>query len=209
MTDPDKSNLPDPIVLRIRKLYPQPFFLAATSTLALLASFCCCMLTPWFLGFQRQEGRAGANDAVARITDWTLPESFVGQQGIIIDNMLMQTDFAVFKHKQGRGYLAVAQMHSKLGPNAERHEFAQRLFEMFVPDLRKIDVRQQETLKLTIRQKTAEFEIAQGEDRASTTRYRHVTGTFQGKRDEVVLILQCEEEFMTAEEISRFLNSIH
>lgn len=209
MTDFDKSNTRAGIVVRLRNLIQKPFLLAAASSLTLLGTFCCCGLLPWITGFQKLEGPAAANEAAALITDWTLPERFAGQQGLLMDNFLIQSEIAVFRDKQGRGNLAIAQLHRKWGPLAEKSEFAEQLFEMIIPELKKIDDSQKETLKPTIREKPAEFEISQGEDRASTTRYRQVTGTFQGKRDKVLLILQIEEDFMTDADITAFIESIH
>jgi hypothetical protein len=43
---------------------------------------------------------------------------------------------------------------------------------------------------------------------SSTTRFRRVVGEFKGKLDSTVLILECEQEFLTVEELDAFLKSI-
>jgi hypothetical protein len=201
-----------PIILPTSAPKQKRFRLLSIITIA--ASCCfftcagCCFLTVLFFRPQEVDTPAGAIDVAARITDWTLPDNFVGKSGVTLDNMILRIEIARFSQQQGRGSLIVAQAHSKLMPFSGQRQQLQDLVEKFVPELKKVDLKQPGSRTMSIRTKPAEFEIGTGEDRASTTRYRQVMGHFRGKGDEAVLILQCEEESITEEAIDEFLNSI-
>ena len=125
-----------------------------------------------------------------------------------MDNMLMRIDIARFAHREGRGILIVGQLHSKLMPYVQQQAQLQDFMEKIAPELKMIDLNDHATRTLVIRGVPSQFETGLGEDRASTSKYRQVTGHFRGKLDNAVLILQCEEGFITEQEIDDFLNSI-
>ena len=71
-----------------------------------------------------------------------------------------------------------------------------------------IEAKQSEVRKLTVRGAEAEFEIVTGEDRASTTKMRQVTGMFRGQEGNVLLILQAEVEQLTEDAIDALFVSL-
>ena len=125
-----------------------------------------------------------------------------------MDNLIMRIDIARFIHREGRGILVVGQMHLKMLPYSQQQSQLKEFVEKIAPELKMIDLSEQSTRTLDIRGVPSQFEIGLGEDRASTTKYRQVTGKFRGKLDDAVLILQCEDGFLTDQEIEDFLNSI-
>ncbi len=168
----------------------------------------CCVLT-MFLFFPHVDAtREGAETAASKITDWKLPESFEGKSGVTIDNMFMRFDIALYAHREGRGVLIIEQLHTNLMTYEQKQTYLKDTIERISPELKKIDLNEHETRTLVIREVPSQFEIGRGEDRASTTKYRQVTGHFRGKLDDAVLILQGEEGFLTDQEIDEFLNSI-
>ena len=172
----------------------------------------CCFLTSILLNVRGFEGIEGATEVANRITDWTLPGEFVGVSGMTIDNALFRIDLAKFSQKEGRGELVVCQGHFHLmygSSSAQQMEqMRENMIEKYVPELRKIDLADRENQTESIRGLPANFELSHGEDRASTTKLRQAKGHFRGKVDDVLLILQCEDGFITDEVVKEFLNSI-
>ena len=168
----------------------------------------CCFLTFFLFRPQVVDTTEGAEAAASMITDWKIPETFEGKSGVTMDNMLMRIDIARFVHREGRGILIVGQLHSKLMPYIQQQAQLQDFIEKIAPELKMIDLNDHTTRTLVIRGVPSQFETGLGEDRASTTKYRQVTGHFRGKLDNAVLILQCEEGFISEQEIDDFLNSI-
>lgn len=168
----------------------------------------CCFLTSFLLRSQELPGPAGAERVAAGITEWTLPRDFSGTSGILINNMMLRLDIAKFDQKKGRGTLSLAQLQSKLLPVPDQAARTLELVQQNVLELRKIAIEERESRTLTIRNLPATFELVRGEDRASTTKYRQIIGSFRGKVDDVVLILQYEDGFLTDQEVDDFLKSI-
>ena len=168
----------------------------------------CCVLSFLLLRPQVVETAEGADAAASIITDWKVPETFEGKSGVTMDNILMRIDIASFIQREGRGILLVGQMHIKMMPSSQQQSQLKEFMEKIAPELKMIDLSEHSTRTLEIRGVPSQFEIGLGEDRGSTTKYRQVTGKFRGKLDDAVLILQCEEGFLTDQEIDDFLNSI-
>ena len=168
----------------------------------------CCFISFFLLRPQVTDTTEGAEAAASMITDWKIPETFEGKSGVTMDNMVMRIDIARFVHREGRGILIVGQMHLKTFPYSQQQSQLQDFMEKISPELKMIDLNEHVTRTLVIRGVPSQFDIGLGEDRASTTKYRQVTGKFRGKLDDSVLILQCEEGFFTEQEIDDFLNSI-
>ena len=183
--------------------------LAIVSCCGFIACAGCCFLTSIFFGPKNFDTPAGAEQVAVQITDWTLPNNFVGKSGAVMDNFLMRFEIARFAQQHGRGKLILAQLHYKLLPGADLHTQLQEIVENLVPDLKKIDVSESESRSPTINRVASKFEVIRGEDLATTTKYRRVIGHFRGKLDNSIVILECEEEFLTEQEIDDFIKSIH
>ena len=168
----------------------------------------CCFLLSYLIRNQVVETPDEVAGVVSNITEWNPPESFEGKSGVTLDLKLMRFDIARFVHREGRGVLIIGQLHSIPKPNSDQLSQLKGFMEQIAPELKKIDLNEQENRTLVIRGIPSQFEIGTGEDRASTTKFRQVTGTFRGKLDDSVLIFQCEERFITEQEIDDFLNSI-
>jgi hypothetical protein len=169
----------------------------------------CCVLGVFLFGPKNVDTPAGAERVAEQITNLTVPKSFSGKSGITLDNFVFRLEIARFNQSQGRGVLIIGQMYNKWAPGADLHPQLQEFMERLAPDLRKIDAKESETRTRTINVSPAKFEIARGEDRATTTRYRRVIGRFKGKIGNALVILECEDEFLTEQEIDDFVNSIH
>ena len=174
-----------------------------------LACTGCCILGIVLLGPKNVDTPEGAENVAVQITNWTVPKSFSGKSGITLDNFFLRLEIARFTHKQGRGVLILGQLHSKWAPGADLQPQLQEFVEKLAPDLKKIDAKDSETRSRTVNLSPAKFEISRGEDRATTTLIRKVVGRFKGKIDQALVILECEDEFITDQEIDEFINSIH
>jgi hypothetical protein len=169
----------------------------------------CCVLTMALLGPKNFDTPEGAEKVAADILSWTLPKNFAGKSAAVMDNFLMRFEVARFVQKQGRGNLVLGQLHYKWMPGTDLHLHLLEIVEKIAPDLKKIDVAESETRSPMINGAKAQFEIQKGEDRATTTRYRRVIGHFQQRLNTVIVILECEEEFLADEDLEDFINSIH
>lgn len=169
----------------------------------------CCLLGMVLLGPRNFETAEGAQQVAEQITTWTLPPNFVGKSGATMDNSLLRFDVARFAQKQGRGNLIVGQFHNKLMPTADLQSQLQDVMEKLAPDLKKIDLAESVTRNRMIDGRPAKFQIGHGEDRATTTRYKQVIGYFRGKLNNAILILECEDDFLTDQEVEDFIDSIH
>lgn len=171
----------------------------------------CCGLGMFVFGPKTYDTPEGAVLVAEQITNLTIPESFVGKSAHTLDNFFFRLDIATFVHRRGRGNLVLGQLHHKWIPGAETQTQLQEFVEKLTPNLKKLDLIASEnvTRTSTINSAPAKFEIGRGEDRATTTRYRRVLGRFKGKLDQTIMIVECEEEFLSDQEIDDLINSIH
>lgn len=208
MSDSSDSNFNQPIRGVRRRGVRLMSILSIGSSCLLFGCAGCCFLATLLIRSQVVDTPGGADEAAARITDWTLPTGFIGKSGATIDNAVFRFDIARFANQQGRGHLVLAQFQWKWMQLPDLQERAKDLIDKNAPELKKINVEEQETRIMTIRNLPAEFQIGRGEDRASTTKYRQVLGQFRGKRDNAFLILQYEDELLTDEDTNEFLKTI-
>lgn len=207
MQEPDQPTAP-PRLSPLRRLVRFPFFFTILSMAMFFSCLGTCVLAKYLFGIDQPTGADGTNKVAERIADWTLPQDFQGKHAVTIDNMAMQFDLAIFRHKQGRGTMVVAQMHWKSDPPKNVPDFAQQFIDLFAQELKRIDITETQKKTMTIREAPAEFEVGIGEDRASTTKFRQVTGKFRGKVGDASLILQGEEDFLSSQQVEDFLNSL-
>ncbi len=208
MPDSELPIVDPPTPARKQGLQRVLSIVAITSCCGFFACGGCCFLTMILFRAQTDDTTAGANAVASQIIDWTPPSSFSGKSSATMDNVLFRFDSAKFAHQQGRGVLVLGQFHWKLASNVEPQSPLQDFTQKLAPELKKIELDQRESRTLSIRGRPAEFQIGRGEDLASTTRWCQVIGRFQGKEDHVILILQCEDGFLTDEEIDDFVKSI-
>lgn len=205
----DEPTEPAPPVIYRRRLYVRPYFFSILSSVILISCIGCCLFSRFLMGFGQFDGAAGADKVAARITDWTPPKNFVGKQGVIFDNFAMQFDIALYQHEEGRGMLVIAQFHPKINYSvSDKRLMMQQFVELLAPDLKNLDLSSTESKERVIREKPAKFEIGLGDDRATRTYMRQVTGDFRGKVDDAMLILQGEEAFLDEKQIEEFVQSI-
>lgn len=206
-TPMSKSPTPSPVPkTRLQRILSITAILFGCSFFACAG---CCLLGMVLLGPKNFDTAEGAQQVAEQITTWTLPQNFTGKSGATMDNYLMRFDVARFVQKQGRGNLVVGQFHYKLLPTADLQLQLKDIMEKLNPDLKKIDLAESETKTRPINGGIAKFQIGQGEDRATTTRYKQLIGQFRGKLNNAIVILECEEGFLTDQEINDFIDSIH
>ncbi len=200
--------LPVPKSAAQRRLPNRLYILVMIWCCGIFAFQGCCFLSRLLLGPKLINTPAGAEEVAVQITDWTPPANFVGKAGSTMDNWVFRFDVAQFVQKEERGSLIIGQMHYKWFSGIPLHAQIQEQLENLTPNFKKLDVSHSEVRTLTINRAPATFRIEEGEDMSSTTRFRRVVGEFKGKLDSTVLILECEQEFLTVEELDAFLKSI-
>ena len=208
MQEPVQPSIAPPRLSLLRRLVRYPFFFTILSMFLFFSCLSSCVLLKYLFGIEQPTGAEGTAQVAERIAEWTLPDDFEGKHAVTIDNFAMQFDLAIYKHKQGRGALVVAQMHWKSEPPKNVPDFAQQFIDLFAQELKRLDLSETEKKTFTIRESPAEFEIGRGEDRATVTKYRQVTGKFRGKAGDASLILQAEDGYLSDEQIEQFLKSI-
>ena len=208
MPDSNESKDNQPVSIPKRRPIRLLSVISIMSSSLIFACAGCCYLTVFLFGPLRVDGPEQTNQLASRITDWTLPADFSGKSGSRMKNALFRFDIAMFKQKQGRGTLVVAEFYSKVLPAPDRVKGTMDFMRQNTPELKKIDVEERKFLTLTVRDLPAKFELSHGEDRASTTKYHQVIGNFRGKSDDAALILQYEDGVLTDKDIDDFLKSI-
>jgi hypothetical protein len=192
---------------RIRSFRPwSAIFFAMSVALCSCAGF--CMLTAAFIRPKVGETSEVAAQAAAKITDWTLPQNFEGKSGLEFDSPIISLYMAKFAQKEGRGQLILGQVQNKIFVFQDQKEQLGQLIEKQAPELKTLNATERRVEKRTIRNLPAEFSIEVGYDLASTTKMMQIKGYFRGKRDESILILQCENGILSDQEIEEFLQSI-
>lgn len=174
--------------------------------------FCCVPVVAlqFLFGPDVTEKPEGVSAIAQKIAPLTIPPKFSGIHGRTADNMLLMAHLARFDHEEGRGRLVIGEFHMRspnIGPEFDAN-FLQRLIDEVNPGMRTIETKQSREKVVTIHGQNAKFEIAEGEDVASTTRLKQVTGTFKGPSGEAQLVLQAEFEFVTDEAIDALIDSL-
>lgn len=206
---PDSAELKNPnLDPARRRLARRPFVFAIASSSILIATAGCCFLTAWLFGPRIVESPKEVVQIASQITDWTLPDGFCVKMGLKYDFFFAKFNVAKFQNQQGRGLLIVGELKLDLPKHQNQDSQIREVIERNSPELKKINLDHRETRTLTVRGLPAVFEIGSGESHASTTRYRQVIGHFRGKSDDAILILQCEEDVLSDEQIDQFLKSI-
>lgn len=167
-----------------------------------------CFLTTLLLSPQKTETAEAAIRVAAQITDLNVPSGFQGKLGVTMDNVAVKFELAKFIQQQGRGNLTIAQLQSVGQAFAGKQNPLRQMVENLSPELKTLKVDQSRAETMTIRNLPAVFKIEVGEDVASTTRWLEISGVFRGKRDDALLILQCEDGILTDQDIEQFLKSI-
>lgn len=143
-----------------------------------------------------------------RIAAVRVPPLFQPVWGWEADNSLIWVQMARFDHRDGRGLMLIGEFHVRPVFNPTEQLQLRKLLEDSSPDLRLISPKDTEQRKLSVRGTETEFEIVTGEDRASTTKMRQVSGMFPGHKGTAMLILQAEEDCLSEEAITELLNSL-
>lgn len=143
-----------------------------------------------------------------RMASLHLPPEFQPTWGWAADHSLFWLQIARFDHRDKRGLLLIGELHIRPMPNPHELAQLQQLMEDSSPELRLINPMQVESRTLTIRGADAKFEIVNGEDRASTTKMRQVTGTFKGREGTVLLLLQSEADQLPDAAIEELLTAL-
>ena len=148
-------------------------------------------------------------EAIARqMAPLRVPPQFQPAWGWEADNSLVWFQVARFDHSAGRGRLVVGELHVRPVTHPQEVDQLRELLKNASPDLRSIDSTQTRERKLTIRGREATFEIVDGEDRASSTKLRQVTGSFSGHEATALLILQAEADYLSDAAIEDLLKSL-
>ena len=148
-------------------------------------------------------------EAIAqRVAPLRVPPQFRPAWGWEADHSVAWIQIARFDQSAGRGLLLIGELHVRPVTNPQEVDQLRNLLENSSPELRLISPKQTQERKLTIRGREAKFEIIDGEDRASTTRLRQVTGSFPGHEATALLILQAEAGYLSDEAIDDLLKSL-
>lgn len=148
-------------------------------------------------------------EAIARrVAPLRVPPQFQPAWGWEADHSVAWIQIARFDQSAGRGLLLIGELHVRPVTNPQEVDQLRNLLENSAPELRLIASKQKQERKVIIRGRESKFEIIDGEDRASTTKLRQVTGSFPGHEATAILILQAEEGYLPDEAIEDLLKSL-
>ena len=213
MNPPERSDPPAPRLPRRRRTLQSrlTIIFAVLSTAALV---CCCvplLVLQFAFGLDETKEPAEILAVAQKIAPLVLPAKFQGTLARSADNSLFEVYVARFDHREGRGRLVIGQMHMKFRPPGfedQDSKLLQKAIDGLSPGLRLPDVKQTQKRTLKFRGGNITFEIVEGEDRASTTRLKQVSGSFTGPSGAFQLILQAETDYLTDEAIEALLQSL-
>jgi len=143
-----------------------------------------------------------------RVAPLRVPPQVHPPWGWEADHSLAGIQIARFDHNAARGLLLIGELHVRPVSNPQEVAQLRNLLENSSPDMRSIAPKQTRDRKLTIRGRESKFEIVDGEDRASTTKLRQVTGSFPGHEATAILVLQAEAGYLSDEAIEDLLKSL-
>ena len=213
MNPPEWSDAPIPKRPARRKTLQSrlTMIFAVISTMTFV---CCCvplLVLQFAFGPDETTESAKVLAVAQKIAPLVLPEKFQGNLARSADNSLFQVYVARFDHTEGRGRLVIGQFHMKVMPPGYEDQDSvqlQKVVDGLFPGLRLLDVKRTQERTLNFQGGKITFEIVEGEDRASTTRLKQVSGSFTGSRGAFQLILQAEADFLTDEAIESMLQSL-
>lgn len=202
---------PPQVVVRFRRRSRVPRWLAIFGVILAAGTLMCCIgfvSLGLIFGPSMTETPAEVQAIANRIAPLRVPPQFEPVEGWAADNSLAWVQIARFQQKDHRGLLMIGELH--LRPFTVKYDPAQfrEFLESATPGLRLIDAAETSKRTLTIHGQPAKFDVVSGEDRASTTKLRQVTGTFMGRVGTVVVILQAEPESLSDQAINDFLTSL-
>jgi len=184
---------------------------AVVSTAVLV---CCCvplLVLQFAFGPDEVKEPAQVLAVAQKIAPLVLPAKFQGTLARSADNSLFQAAIARFDHSERRGRMVIGQLQIKIKPPGTEDQESiqlQQAVDGLFPGLRLLDVKQTREKTLKFHGGKVTFEIIEGEDRASTTRLKQVSGTFTGPAGAFQLILQAESDHLTDEAIEALLQSL-
>ena len=173
--------------------------------------FCCVPMVALQVAFGPVEIKEPTSvEAVARqIAPLVVPPKFQGTIARTADNSLLEVRVVRFDQTEGRGRLVIGRLHMKAMPPGNEHDvkLLQQVVDQLFPGLRLIDAKPRQQV-LKIQGEKVTFEILEGEDRASTTRLKQVSGTGNGPAGAFQFLLQAESDFITDDAIEALLQSL-
>lgn len=151
---------------------------------------------------------AKIEEIARRMAPLRVPPQFQPAWGCEADNALAWIQIARFDQSAGRGLLLLGELHVRPMQNPHDVEQLRSLLENSSPNRRLIAPKQTRERTVTIRGRESKFEIVDGEDRASTTKQRQVTGSFPGHEATALLFLQAEPDYLSDAAIEDLLTSL-
>ena len=213
MTESDFSNRTSPefAVRRGAARWVRRLFLfGVVSTASVLLCCVATVVVRAVFGPTHTVVAAEVTQIAHRIVPIRIPPGFEGAEGLSGDSSVFWLQIARFDQQEGRGLIVIGEMRIRPLPKKDEYDHPQlvKLLDELAPNLRLLDVKQSREESVTIRGEKVTFKIEEGEDRASTTRLRQVTGSFPGHEGRASLIVQAEEGYLSDQTVEDVLQSL-
>ncbi len=171
----------------------------------------CCGGLGWFIwGFIPKFASTPADVAALgqQVMQINIPEEFVGETGMSIDNWLIAMKFANYRHKAGKGALLIGSMQVKFGELSDQQaDFKARASEQS-EDEPKLEIKQTEERQFTIRGKRVTFQFSEADEVGTDKKFRLVTGELEAPGRITILQLTLEEEAYDVDAVVKMIESI-
>lgn len=195
----------------VRRRFPSRLTMGFAVLSSVVLVFCCVPMVILQIMLGPKEIHEPA-DVVAQALDIApvvLPANFQGTIARRTEGSLLQLVIARLDHEEGRGRLILGRCRMSASDAGNELEtlLLQNMVDNLYPGQRSIDAKPQ-TRTVNSPSGPLEFEYLEGEDRASVTRLKQISGVFHGPQGTLQVLLQAEAEFVSDESINELIHSV-
>ncbi len=186
-------------------------FVLILGTLGFLTIIVCCGGFAWLVwGFLPRAATTPSEVAEVgqKIMKFELPPDFIGESAATVDNPLLATRFATFRHKDGKGTLRLGALWVKLADFTKQRVDFRVDAEKHFDDEHKLDVKRTIDRDFTIRGKKVAFKFSEAEELGTGKKFRVVTGEFESPASLTILELILEDDAYDEAAVIKIIESI-
>lgn len=176
-----------------------------------LCMLVCCGGVGWFVWSfvpTMASNPADVSKLGQQVLQIDLPEDYVGDMGMSIDNWLVSMKIANYRHKDGKGSLLIGALQVKVGDiSGHQARFNSHTAEHSDQD-QKLIIRKTEEREFTVRGRKVPFKFSEADEAESGKKFRQVSGQIDGSNAITIFQLTLEEEAYDDEAVVKMIESI-
>ena len=171
----------------------------------------CCGGLVWFIwGFVPKLVTAPADVAAVgqEIMKIEIPEEFVGQAGISMDNFAMTMKFATYQHKEQKGTLLIGSNQVKIGNPKDQQAVFKNTSKQQADIEKGLKIMETVDREFTILGKLATFKFSEAEKEGTDKKFRIVSSEIDSPGGMLIFHLMLEEDAYDEETVVKMIESI-